>query len=59
MRGWFGPEMRRDALPDFRTLSRRQKTDSITVDSAYDTLDCHGAVAQRDAAAIAPPRKNA
>jgi hypothetical protein len=65
------------AVPDFSTLSRRQKTlaviipfrgsqgplhlliDSITADGAYDTRKCHDAIAERGAAAVIPPRKNA
>ena len=64
-------------VPDFSTLSRRQKTlaviipfrgsqgplhlliDSSTADGAYDTRKCHDAVAERGAAAVIPPRKNA
>ena len=33
--------------------------DSSTADGAYDTRKCHDAVAERGAAAVIPPRKNA
>ena len=33
--------------------------DSVTGDGAYDTKECHHAIAQRGARAIIPPRKNA
>ena len=32
---------------------------SVTADGAYDTKACHAAIAQRNAQAIIPPRKNA
>ena len=32
---------------------------SVTADGAYDTRKCHDAIAERGAAAIIPPRKNA
>ena len=32
---------------------------SVTADGAYDTRKCHDAIADRGAAAIIPPRKNA
>ena len=32
---------------------------SVTADGAYDTRKCHDAIAERDAHAIIPPRKNA
>ena len=32
---------------------------SVRADGAYDTRACHEAIAQRGAAAIIPPRKNA
>jgi hypothetical protein len=36
-----------------------QEIDSSTADGAYDTRKCHDAVAERGAAAVIPPRKNA
>ena len=32
---------------------------SVTADGAYDTRKCHDAMAERGAAAVSPPRKNA
>ena len=32
---------------------------SVTTDGAYDTCNCHDAIAERGAAAVIPPRKNA
>jgi hypothetical protein len=32
---------------------------SVTADGAYDTRKCHGAMAERGAHAVIPPRKNA
>ena len=32
---------------------------SVTADGAYDTRKCHDAIAERGAAAVIPPRKNA
>jgi hypothetical protein len=31
----------------------------VTADGAYDTRRCHNAIAERSAAAVIPPRKNA
>ncbi len=36
-----------------------QEIASITADGAFDTRNCHDAIAARGAAAIIPPRKNA
>lgn len=36
-----------------------QEIGSVTADGAYDTRKCHDAIAERGAAAIIPPRKNA
>lgn len=36
-----------------------QEIASVTADGAFDTRECHDAVAARGAAAIVPPRKNA
>ncbi len=36
-----------------------QQIASVTADGAYDTRKCHDAIAERGAAAIIPPRKNA
>ena len=36
-----------------------QEIGSVTADGAYDTRKCHEAIAERGAAAIIPPRKNA
>ena len=36
-----------------------QEIGSVTADGAYDTRKCHDAVADRGAAAVIPPRKNA
>ena len=36
-----------------------EKLASVSADGAYDTKACHGAIAQRGAQAIIPPRKNA
>jgi len=36
-----------------------EKLASVSADGAYDTKACHGAIAQRCAQAIIPPRKNA
>jgi len=36
-----------------------QHIDSVTADGAYDTRRCHNAIAERSAAAVIPPRKNA
>jgi hypothetical protein len=36
-----------------------QDIGSVTADGAYDTRNCHAAIAARDAHAVIPPRKNA
>ncbi len=36
-----------------------QEIGSVTADGAYDTRKCHDAIADRGAAAVIPPRKNA
>jgi hypothetical protein len=36
-----------------------QEIASVTADEAFDTRKCHDAIAERGAAAIIPPRKNA
>lgn len=36
-----------------------QEIGSVTADGAYDTRKCHDAIAERGAAAVIPPRKNA
>lgn len=36
-----------------------QEIGSVTADGAFDTRKCHDAIADRGAAAIIPPRKNA
>jgi hypothetical protein len=36
-----------------------QQIGSVTADGAYDTRKCHNAIADRGAAAVIPPRKNA
>jgi hypothetical protein len=36
-----------------------QEIASVTADGAYDTRKCHDAIAERGAAAVIPPRKNA
>ena len=40
-------------------LPADQDIASVTADGAYDTRKCHDAIAERGAAAIIPPRKNA
>ena len=39
--------------------SPEQEIGSVTADGAYDTRKCHDAIADRGAAAVIPPRKNA
>ena len=46
------PELLNQIPPD-------QEIASVTADGAYDTRKCHDAIAERDAAAVIPPRKNA
>lgn len=47
-------------LPDLLSQTPvDEEIGSVTVDGAYDTRDCHDAIADRGAAAIVPPRKNA
>ena len=36
-----------------------QEVGSVTADGAYDTRNCHDAIADRGAHAIVPPRRNA
>ena len=36
-----------------------QDIGSVTADGAYDTRKCHDAIAERNAHAVIPPRKNA
>ena len=36
-----------------------QEIASVTADGAYDTRKCHDAIAERGAAAVIPPRRNA
>jgi hypothetical protein len=36
-----------------------QEIGSVTADGAYDSRKCHEAIADRGAAAVIPPRKNA
>ncbi len=40
-------------------ISPDQEIGSVTADGAFDTRNCHDAIAARGAAAIIPPRKNA
>ena len=40
-------------------ISPEHEISSVTADGAYDTRKCHGAIADRGAAAVIPPRKNA
>ena len=50
----------RPCCPDCLTNSPPdQDIASVTADGAYDTRKCHEAIAERGAAAIIPPRKNA
>ncbi|SFD14420.1 IS5 family transposase [Tropicimonas isoalkanivorans] len=46
------PELLAQIPPD-------QEIGSVTADGAYDTRKCHDAIADRGAAAVIPPRKNA
>ena len=47
-------------LPDLLAqIAADQDLASVTADGAYDTRKCHEAIADREAAAIIPPRKNA
>lgn len=47
-------------LPDLLTqIPPDQVIGSITADGAYDTRKCHDAIADRNAHAVIPPRKNA
>ena len=46
------PELLSQIPPD-------QQIASVTADGAYDTRKCHDAIAERGAAAIIPPRRNA
>ena len=46
------PELLNQIPPD-------QEIASVTADGAYDTRKCHDAIAERGAAAVIPPRKNA
>jgi hypothetical protein len=40
-------------------IPRDQQIGSVTADGAYDTRRCHNAIADRGAAAVSPPRRNA
>jgi len=40
-------------------IPRDQEIGSVTADGAYDTRRCHNTIADRGAAAVIPPRKNA
>ena len=40
-------------------IPRDQEIGSVTADGAYDTRRCHNAIADRGAAAVIPPRRNA
>jgi hypothetical protein len=46
------PDLLGQILPD-------EKIGSVTADGAYDTRNCHNAIADRSAHAVIPPRKNA
>jgi hypothetical protein len=47
-------------LPELRAqIPAAEPVASVSADGAYDTKACHEAIAQRGAAAIIPPRKNA
>ncbi|SMY09763.1 Transposase, Mutator family [Flavimaricola marinus] len=47
-------------LPDLLSqIAPEQEIGSVTVDGAYDTRNCHDAIADRGAHAVIPPRKNA
>jgi len=42
-----------------KQIPHEQEISSVTADSAYDTRRCHNTIAERGAAAVIPPRKNA
>jgi hypothetical protein len=47
-------------LPELlNQIPPEQEIGSVTADGAYDTRNCHDAIADRGAAAVIPPRKNA
>ncbi|MGB3148878.1 MAG: IS5 family transposase [Paracoccaceae bacterium] len=47
-------------LPELlNQIPRDQEIASVTADGAYDTRRCHNAIADRGAAAVIPPRRNA
>ena len=47
-------------LPELlNQIPHEQEIASVTADGAFDTRNCHDAIAARGAAAIIPPRKNA
>jgi transposase len=47
-------------LPDLLSqIPSDEEIDSVTADGAYDMRNCHDAIADRGAAAIIPPRRNA
>ncbi len=47
-------------LPDLLNhIPPEQEVGSLTADSAYDTRNCHDAIADRGAHAVIPPRRNA
>ena len=47
-------------LPELLSqIPNEQDIGSVTADGAYDTRKCHDAIANRNAHAVIPPRKNA
>ncbi|WIY23874.1 IS5 family transposase [Parasedimentitalea psychrophila] len=47
-------------LPDLlNQIPLEEEIGSVTADGAYDTRNCHAAIASRNAHAVIPPRKNA
>ena len=47
-------------LPDLpNQIVSHEQIGSVTADGAYDTRKCHDTIADRDARAVTPPRKNA
>lgn len=47
-------------LPELlKQIDADEVIDSVSADGAYDTKDCHAAIAARGAMAVIPPRKNA
>jgi transposase len=43
----------------FNQILRDQQIGSVIADGAYDSRRCHNAIAERGAAAVIPPRRNA